>query len=218
MGARKYLAKLLSREKRKEEGKKLWENKIVSRSESQRKGGEESREKEIVSRSDSAPLIIQNEQDGTRGVRQDEPSQSTKESQLFEDLFNGKETLGINVLSPPSRRSRPLVDIVLVHGLKGHSYTTWLDPHSGTYWPVHLLQHDVPNARIMTFGYDADPAGVLVSGQNDIRDHAHTLLGELARERKTDPVRISLASPRLSTINYLLTNDHKGSEACVYRT
>lgn len=123
--------------------------------------------------------------------------------------------MGINVLYAPPEPSVPLVDIVLVHGLKGHSYTTWLDTPSGTYWPFHLLQHDIPNARIMTFGYDADPVGIFVSGQNDIRDHAHTLLGDLARERKADPVRISPVSSGLST---LLTNGYEASEACVYST
>lgn len=180
MGPTQLFAKLLYRRKQKKGVKKL------------RESEEEKDSPSAASRNDPATLITESGQTINEGIEQDESSsRNVKESshgQIFDELFPGGGTLGINVLYAP--RSKPLVDIVLIHGLKGHSYTTWLDTRSGTYWPVHLLQRDVPNARIMTFGYDADPMGVLVSGQNDIRDHAHTLLGDLARERKSDPVRI----------------------------
>jgi len=112
----------------------------------------------------------------------------------FERLFPSGDTLGLRVLYTPTDSSNTLIDIVFVHGLTGDSYNTWLEANSGTYWPVHLLRHSVPNARIMAFGYDADVAKFLGPvSQNNLRDHASTLLGDLARiRRKTDSVRTSL--------------------------
>jgi hypothetical protein len=116
----------------------------------------------------------------------------------FEELFPSGDTLGLRVLYTPTDTSNTLVDIVFVHGLTGNSYNTWLEANSGTYWPVHLLRQSVPNARIMAFGYDADVAKFLGPvSQNNLRDHASTLLGDLARiRRKTDSVRTSLVRRR----------------------
>ncbi|KAF2654337.1 hypothetical protein K491DRAFT_679804 [Lophiostoma macrostomum CBS 122681] len=51
------------------------------------------------------------------------------------------------------------VDIIFLHGLHGHRKDTWTykDP-DGTecFWPQDLLPKDLPNARIYSYGYDAD--------------------------------------------------------------
>lgn len=40
------------------------------------------------------------------------------------------------------------------------------------FWPKEFLPNDIPTARIMTFGYDADIIGTLrVAGSNTLRDH-----------------------------------------------
>ncbi|KAJ6092418.1 hypothetical protein N7467_004387 [Penicillium canescens] len=53
------------------------------------------------------------------------------------------------------------------------------------FWPQHFLPKDLPTARIMTFGYDADIIGALkVAGSNTLRDHGKTLAHELAVSRK----------------------------------
>jgi hypothetical protein len=58
---------------------------------------------------------------------------------------------------------------------------------SGVYWPTQLLSKDIPDARIMTFGYDADVMKFLGPvGQNNIRDHELNLLGDLAAQRDED--------------------------------
>lgn len=105
----------------------------------------------------------------------------TSQASLRERLFPNGDTYGLRVLHEPAE---PLVDIIFVHGLTGDSYNTWLDVESGTYWPVHLLSKDVPDARIMAFGYDADvtkfPGPV---SQNNLRDHALALLNEVAAVR-----------------------------------
>ena len=101
-----------------------------------------------------------------------------------EDLFPDNQIHGLRVLYQPPN---PLVDIVFVHGLTGDSYNTWLQPTSGIYWPVQLLSKDISDARIMTFGYDADVTKFLGPvGQNNLRDHASNLIAELAARRAED--------------------------------
>ncbi|KAM0666509.1 hypothetical protein ACQRIU_004364 [Beauveria bassiana] len=56
---------------------------------------------------------------------------------------------------------------------------------TGMYWPVHLLPHEVPSARILTFGYDADVATFIGPvGKNTIEDHASNLVNDLARVKR----------------------------------
>lgn len=71
------------------------------------------------------------------------------------------ETHGLRVLYQPPDVSKTLVDIVFVHGLTGDSYNTWLEKETQTYWPKDILSVDVPDARILAFGYDADVTKIL---------------------------------------------------------
>lgn len=49
------------------------------------------------------------------------------------------------------------------------------------FWPKTLLPSVIPNARIFTWGYDADVSGWLSSAsQNSIHQHAGNLLGDLS--------------------------------------
>ena len=61
---------------------------------------------------------------------------------------------------------------------------------SGTYWPATLLSCDVPNSRILSFGYDADVVNFWnPTSQNRIGNHASNMLGDLTRLReKSDTV------------------------------
>ena len=114
-----------------------------------------------------------------------DPSAATTNQLSFRQrLFPNGKTYGLQVLHDPAE---PLVDIIFVHGLTGDSYDTWLEVESGIYWPVHLLSNDIPDARIMTFGYDADVTKLLGPvSQNNLRDHASALLGGLAVVRPED--------------------------------
>jgi hypothetical protein len=109
-------------------------------------------------------------------------------------LFPNGQIYGLRALYEPAVTSEALVDIIFIHGLTGDSYNTWLEAESGIYWPVHLLSRSLPNARIMAFGYDADVAKFLSPmPQDNLHDHASTLLGELAALRAEDnSVRSSL--------------------------
>ncbi|KAL8913270.1 MAG: hypothetical protein Q9171_001917 [Xanthocarpia ochracea] len=78
--------------------------------------------------------------------------------------LHDSEVVGVNSEASP----RPLgietldsgksaiVDIVFVHGLTGHRHRTWTAPGATEPWPKVLLPQDIPNARIITYGYDAD--------------------------------------------------------------
>ncbi|OIW33576.1 hypothetical protein CONLIGDRAFT_184066 [Coniochaeta ligniaria NRRL 30616] len=92
--------------------------------------------------------------------------------------------LGINVLHIPAIQPEFQVDIVFIHGLTGNSYDTWLHRESGVHWPRDLLKHDVPNARILSWGYDADVASFWGHASNNhLAEHARNLLGDLVRLR-----------------------------------
>ncbi|KAM0335078.1 hypothetical protein ACHAQA_000112 [Verticillium albo-atrum] len=102
-----------------------------------------------------------------------------------DDLFPNNHFLGVRVLHTPPN---PAVDIIFVHGITGHPYKTFATHGSDPiYWPTQLLARDLPNARILSFGYDADVAKFLGPvGQNDIREHAATLISDIAAVRVED--------------------------------
>ena len=56
---------------------------------------------------------------------------------------------------------------------------------SGIYWPATLLSCDIPNSRILSFGYDADVLNFWTpTSQNRIGNHASTMLGGLTHLRE----------------------------------
>ena len=109
-----------------------------------------------------------------------------------ESLINGaakipKGRLGVTVLYDPPTNVKTIADIVFIHGLTGDASRTWshTDSDTGKPWPAILLSGDLPDARIMTFGYDADVANFWSpASQNRIGNHALNLLGGLTRERE----------------------------------
>ncbi|KAK4948028.1 hypothetical protein LTR10_013082 [Elasticomyces elasticus] len=64
-------------------------------------------------------------------------------------------------------------------------------PETGKiFWPHHFLVKDLPNARILTWGYDADVAKAFdFASQSSISQHASQLLSDLANERTTPSQR-----------------------------
>ncbi|KAA6412660.1 MAG: hypothetical protein FRX48_03652 [Lasallia pustulata] len=93
--------------------------------------------------------------------------------------------LGVGVLHEPSNPPAAVVDIVFVHGLTGEPAKTWLHTAPEMYWPATLLSRDVPNSRILSFGYDADVVNFWSpTSQNRIGNHALNMLGGLTRLRE----------------------------------
>lgn len=108
-------------------------------------------------------------------------------------LFPDDQHLGIRVLHTPAEAS---VDIIFIHGITGHPYKTFATHEKApTYWPTQLLSRDIPTARILAFGYNADVVKFFgPAGQNNIREHAATLISDVAAVRGEDrSVRILVA-------------------------
>lgn len=83
--------------------------------------------------------------------------------------------------------SHLLHSIVAIHGLNGDPKDTWTDDKSNVFWLKDFLPHDVPNARVMTFGYDADATfGKTTAGISEL---AQILLSSLVDRREENDVR-----------------------------
>ncbi|KAF5982742.1 gpi inositol-deacylase pgap1-like [Fusarium bulbicola] len=115
-----------------------------------------------------------------------EDSLLESEKYLNERKIQKGSNLGVNVLYEPPSGLAPIVDIVFVHGLRGNSFGTWhYGQDSGLHWPSDLLKVDIPDARRLSFGYDAavlhwwSPAS-----RNSIGNHAQNLLGSVVRLRE----------------------------------
>ena len=90
--------------------------------------------------------------------------------------------LGLRVLHEPHPQATTVVNIIFVHGLGGSALSTWTSTTaSKTFWPT-LLHEDsrLANARISTFGYDADFKNILAAKNAlGIADFADQLLDGL---------------------------------------
>lgn len=68
--------------------------------------------------------------------------------------------------------------------MTGNAYTTWLHKETKIYWPSALLKQDIPDARILSFGYDADFIGFWNPVSNSrLSNHAENMVGGLVRKR-----------------------------------
>ena len=115
------------------------------------------------------------------GLLQPEPTLVTPRS------IQRGSSLGLEVLYEPPAGLAPVVDIIFVHGLTGNSYGTWccIDRNIEIHWPSQLLMVDIPDARILSFGYDADVVGWWrPASNNKIENHAENLLGGVIRFRE----------------------------------
>lgn len=72
---------------------------------------------------------------------------------------------------------------MFVHGLRGHALDTWTK--GPVCWPRDLLNLDVPEARILTWGYDSSVARTLeFASQSSLFGHAENLLTDLVNKRR----------------------------------
>lgn len=81
--------------------------------------------------------------------------------------------------------------IVAVHGLDGDSVSSWTDSASRICWLSHpdFLPFAISNARILTFGYDANTMADRTSSAT-LTEHADSLVESLVRRRCGTEVRI----------------------------
>lgn len=114
--------------------------------------------------------------------------QSTGQSKLQNAItYQRAGAYGLHVVNDPMKAT---VDIVLLHGLMGHAYRTWLHEGKGVFWPKDLLGIDFKDARIMVFGYEVNvwhPWNQVSQGW--LSGYATHLLGSLSEYRKAESVR-----------------------------
>ncbi|KAG6187274.1 hypothetical protein E4U36_008191 [Claviceps purpurea] len=100
---------------------------------------------------------------------------------------NDAEFNGLRVLCDPKDAE---IDIVAVHGLGGqgfHSWTTWDSKARKTKpWLQELLGADIPNARIMAFGYLSDGISFSYIVRNVVYGQALDLAKLLTARRRRD--------------------------------
>ncbi|RTE70300.1 hypothetical protein BHE90_015307 [Fusarium euwallaceae] len=87
---------------------------------------------------------------------------------------------GIDVWHDPANAK---VDICFIHGLTGDRDHTWTAQHQPEPWPKSLLVAKIPDARILTYGYDAYVLQTSVASSNKLIDHATNLVSDLANDR-----------------------------------
>ena len=76
--------------------------------------------------------------------------------------------------------------IVAVHGLNGNSIRAWTSETSNVSWlsDADMLPKVLKNARILTWGYNANVTALMGSTSSDrIMHHAQTLVAQLEADR-----------------------------------
>ncbi|KAJ6442265.1 tetratricopeptide repeat protein [Purpureocillium lavendulum] len=98
------------------------------------------------------------------------------------------EETGLRVLHDPENAE---IDIVAIHGLGGHGFRSWVsaDPNirgKPKPWLEELLAADMPNARIMAYGYISDGVSYRYVVRNIVYGRALDLARSLAYRRTQD--------------------------------
>ncbi|KAG7038643.1 Kinesin light chain [Colletotrichum scovillei] len=84
--------------------------------------------------------------------------------------------IGLKTLHDPAE-GEAVLDIIFIHGLKGHREKTWTAENAPEPWPKTLLKEEISNARVLVYGYDANVARAThIVSASRIRDHAADLL------------------------------------------
>ena len=110
------------------------------------------------------------------------------------------------------------IDIVFVHGLTGNAYNTWLHKDTKIHWPSALLKQDIPDARVLSFGYDADIVGFWNPASNSrLSNHAENMVGALVRKRErtnTETRRLLFVAHNLGglVVEYALNHSRSAAE------
>lgn len=92
---------------------------------------------------------------------------------------------GLKVVKDPEDAD---IDIVAVHGLGPQGFKSWISLEGGKSksWLEDLLAEDIPNARIMTYGYVSDGPNYRYLVHNVLYGRALDLVKELGSQRDRD--------------------------------
>ena len=105
-----------------------------------------------------------------------------------------------------------------MHGINDHREKTWT-ASNGVYWLRDLLPHDIPQARMFSWGYDANTHTASRVSCKYLYDHARALVSDLYRKRKLsnastagaygqqrDPVHVFYIASFIIPKRYILSN------------
>lgn len=67
--------------------------------------------------------------------------------------------------------------IIAVHGLNGHAFNTWAMKKTNVMWLRDFLPRQIPEARIMTYGYNSKVSDSIANGS--FRDFSVALLNSI---------------------------------------
>lgn len=104
-----------------------------------------------------------------------------------------EDPLGLTVIHEPS--TAPLCDIIFIHGLGGTSRATWAkgrDPKF--FWPQRWLPYEpgIGDARILSFGYNANFAAAGPAPITGIADFAKDLLHSMKYAKNEELEELNL--------------------------
>ncbi|OKL61914.1 hypothetical protein UA08_02610 [Talaromyces atroroseus] len=109
-----------------------------------------------------------------------------------ETQMSKQQTVGITELYRCQGKT-PEIDIVAVHGLNGDAFETWTSSSNDSErvcWLNHpdLLPHFVGNARVLTWGYNANITSLFgkSTSSDRILQHAQTLVEDLLADRELE--------------------------------
>lgn len=101
----------------------------------------------------------------------------------------GKTALGLlemgGSMENPKDFSHADIDIVAIHGLGGSPVRSWINNTANTLWLRDFLQTDFPTARIISYGYNVEPA--LCNNTLDLSLLASDLLDNVMNARSILP-------------------------------
>ncbi|PKK49215.1 hypothetical protein CI102_4806 [Trichoderma harzianum] len=136
-------------------------------------------------RAPSSRSSLENIEQNARHAQESSGAIST--DSLGTSSHTGQERINglIELISQPPDKS-DAVDVIAIHGLNGHQEKTWTDTKTRVNWlsDASCLPRDIPNARILTYGYNS--TSYFSRADPDVRDFASALLAALRAKRKTN--------------------------------
>jgi protein SERAC1 len=86
--------------------------------------------------------------------------------------------------TPRQPTTEQTIDLVAIHGLGGHYNNTWTDANTKQNWLRDFFPEQIPQVRIMSWGYNSSVFGSPAVG--DITSFAQALLNDLKGYRQNE--------------------------------
>lgn len=137
----------------------------------------------------------QPEPNPTDSVLNNAPDSAESEESVFgvKLLVSGEAPLIEQVLSKPSVDLKPTGtsenSIVAVHGLHGNREKTWTADND-VLWLQALLPKEIPNARVLTYGYDSRTRSSEHLTHQTLYGHSMSLISALSLYRRRTKVSV----------------------------